>query len=104
MDFLKEENGKYSITRAAFGVWIFGVFLIWAMGSFYHKILMPIDGSILTLIGIAYTGKVSQRFVEKEKPVEVPAPAPAPEVNSPSPVVTAPVVRPTPPVPPMPGV
>jgi putative effector of murein hydrolase LrgA (UPF0299 family) len=67
--FLKEENGQYSATRLAFILWAIGVLIIFMYQGFRTTNLadLKIDGSIITILGILTTGKVSQKFFESKE-------------------------------------
>lgn len=64
MDFLKDENGKYSSTRLAFLTWVLGTFLVWAVISLKNLRLevMPLEN--IGFITMLMTGKVIQVFKE----------------------------------------
>lgn len=64
-EFLQEENGGFSSTRLAFLLWAVGVLIIWIINSAKSGILQPIDGSVITIMGILMGGKVVQKFGEK---------------------------------------
>ncbi len=62
--FFQDDNDRFSATRLAFLSWIFGVLIIWGVGSFHDKKMQDIPSSIQVLIGVLMTGKVVQKFSE----------------------------------------
>lgn len=64
-EFLQKENGGFSSTRLAFLLWAVGVIIIWIVNSAKSGILQPVDGSVITIMGIVMGGKVVQKFGEK---------------------------------------
>jgi hypothetical protein len=66
LEFLQENNGGFSATRLALLLWVVGVLVVWIIDSLKSGTLAPIDSSIATVIGILMTGKVVQKFGEKD--------------------------------------
>lgn len=65
LQFLQEDNGNFSSTRLAFLLWVIGVLVVWIFISIKSSTLQSINESVLILLGILMTGKVSQKFAEK---------------------------------------
>ncbi|MDJ0732879.1 MAG: hypothetical protein QNJ47_02140 [Nostocaceae cyanobacterium] len=70
--FLKDENQNLSSTRLAFLSWIFTILIVWLVTSLLphssennHQ-LQKIPDSVLALVGILMTGKVTQKFKESQ--------------------------------------
>jgi hypothetical protein len=68
LEFLQEDNGGFSATRLGFLLWVVGVLIVWMITSLKSMTLAPIDSSVATVIGILMTGKVVQKFGEKDGP------------------------------------
>lgn len=66
LEFLQENNGGFSATRLGFLLWVIGVLVVWIMNSLKSGTLAPIDSSVTAVIGILMTGKVVQKFGEKD--------------------------------------
>lgn len=68
-EFFQEDNGTCSSTRLAFLLWVIGVLLVWGIKSIQCPglELADIPKSILTILGILASGKVTQKNFE-EKP------------------------------------
>jgi hypothetical protein len=79
LEFLQENNGGFSATRLGFLLWVIGVLVVWMINSLKEKGLAPIDSSVTAVIGILMTGKVVQKFGEKDNggPAAPAAPKPA---------------------------
>jgi len=65
--FVKEETGKFSATRLAFVAWSLIVLVMWAIVSYQQGELAEINNSIVSILGVFMSGKVVQRFGEKDK-------------------------------------
>lgn len=65
-EFLQQQDGALSVTRLAFAVWILGALIVWSVASFKGK-PNPIDGNVITLVGILATAKVAQKPFEKDE-------------------------------------
>ena len=87
MGFLQEDNGNFSATRLAFLLWILGVLIGWGVASARLNKLQEIPDSVLALIGVLMTGKVTQKFAENKIPdpsqtqISGPVPAAAPALE-----------------------
>lgn len=66
-EVLKEENGKFSSTRLAFLLWTVGTLLVWIFNSIASGTLQPVPQSVIVVLGILMTGKVTQKFGEKRR-------------------------------------
>lgn len=64
-EIFTNKNGRLSSMRTVFVIWSIGLLLAWGYISFDKKELQKIDNSIIMLIGILTTGKVSQTYAEK---------------------------------------
>jgi len=62
--FFKDESGQFSAIRLAFLGTLFCFLVGWSIQSIHEKKIVPIDSSLLYLIGILTTGKVTQSFSE----------------------------------------
>ena len=65
--FVKEDNGKFSATRLSFVAWSLVILVMWAFVSFQRQELVVIDNSIVSILGVLMSGKVVQRFGEKNE-------------------------------------
>jgi hypothetical protein len=63
--FLQDNSGGLSATRLAFLLWAVGVLGMWIYSSIQQGKLAPIDGTVVTVLGILMTGKTVQRFGEQ---------------------------------------
>ncbi len=66
-EFLQEKNGNFSSTRLAFLMWVLGTLIVWIIVSLQNSQLAPVPESIIIIFGILMTGKVTQKFGEKDK-------------------------------------
>ncbi|GEM_PF-5100218 len=66
-EFLQEKNGNFSSTRLAFLMWVLGTLLVWIIVSLENSQLAAVPESIIIIFGILMTGKVTQKFGEKDK-------------------------------------
>lgn len=64
--FFQENNNRYSATRLAFLSWVFGALIFWGLSSFHEKKIQEIPNSVQVLIGTLMSGKVIQKFGEKD--------------------------------------
>jgi hypothetical protein len=62
--FFQDGTGAYSATRLGFLLWVFGVLVVWIYDSIRCARLVPIDNSVVVIIGILMSGKVVQNFSE----------------------------------------
>lgn len=92
-EFLQDGFGSFSATRLAFLLWALGVLLVWAYTSIQKgSPSLPIDNSVIVVLGILMTGKVTQSFSPGDSPqiqaanaqAQVPQPAPAAPAGSPA--------------------
>ena len=65
LEFLQEDDGSFSATRLAFLLWVVGVLVVWVFESIRLNALQSLSGDVTTIIGILMTGKVVQKFGEK---------------------------------------
>lgn len=65
-EFFKDNNGNLSSTRLAFLIWAIGVLGVWMYVSIKLGSLQPLDNSQTMILAILMTGKVAQKFTEKE--------------------------------------
>ncbi|RMF58914.1 MAG: hypothetical protein D6748_07535 [Calditrichaeota bacterium] len=65
-EFLQEKNGNFSSTRLAFLLWVLGTLFVWIFISIKNLTLQPLPESVIIIIGILMTGKVTQKFGEKD--------------------------------------
>lgn len=70
-----ESNDKISSTRVGFLLWVVVVLAVWAYVSIRTMSMPAIPESVIVLLGILMTGKVTQKFAEKPK--ETPPAPPA---------------------------
>jgi len=70
LQFLQEDDGKFSATRLALLLWIVGLLVVWTIGSIHNVSsegeLLEIPFSVITLVGIFVTGKTVQKFGEEK--------------------------------------
>ncbi len=66
--FFKDETGQYSALRLAFLFIIFSVLSVWIWSCLQAGKMVPIETSVLYLVGAAFTGKVGQSFSENFSP------------------------------------
>jgi hypothetical protein len=66
-DFFKEPDGKPSITSLGFAAWVLGGFLVWATLCVMTATFIPIHSEFVYLAAVAFTGKVSHRFIAGRK-------------------------------------
>jgi hypothetical protein len=66
VEFLQEKSGCLSSTRLGFLVWVIGTLIVWAVCSFKTGILLEIPSSVQVIFGILMSGKVVQKFGEKD--------------------------------------
>ncbi|NHR06829.1 hypothetical protein HA052_16705 [Chromobacterium haemolyticum] len=95
-EFLQDGFGSFSATRLAFLLWALGVLLVWAYTSIQKgSPSLPIDNSVIVVLGILMTGKVTQSFSPGDSPqiqaanAQAQAPQPAPAAPAGSPALTA---------------
>ena len=71
-EFLQEDNGNFSSSRLALLLWVVGVLVAWIIASVKSepRMLQAIPDSVIVVIGILMTGKVTQKFGEKPKDVD----------------------------------
>lgn len=62
--FFQDGTGVYSATRLGFLLWVLGVLVVWIYDSIRSARLVPIDNSVVVIIGILMSGKVVQNFSE----------------------------------------
>lgn len=74
-EFLKDNCGKMSATRLALLSWSFGILAMWLLTSWQNKKMQPIDNSIVALLGVFGTAKVSEKFAENKNPTPPNAPS-----------------------------
>jgi hypothetical protein len=79
-EFLEEDNGDFSATRLALLAWVLGVLGVWLWLSILGRQMASIENSVVTILGILMTGKVTQKFGEKS-----PQTGTSPPVNTPPP-------------------
>lgn len=65
IEFLQEASGCLSCTRLGFLVWVIGTLVVWAVCSFKTGTLLEIPSSVQVILGILMSGKVIQKFGEK---------------------------------------
>lgn len=65
LEFLQEDNGGFSASRLAFLLWICGALIAWLVTSITSYSLQEIPDSVVMIIGILMTGKVTQKFGEE---------------------------------------
>lgn len=63
-EFLQDDTGLLSATRLAFLTTVFSVLTAWLLQCFTEKKVVPIDQSVIYLVGVLMVGKVSQSFSE----------------------------------------
>ena len=78
LEFLQEENGGLSATRLGFLLWVIGVLIVWMINSIVKQSLLPIDGSVATILGILMMGRSYKNSVRNQSsllhlPQELPA-------------------------------
>ena len=66
-EFLQEKNGNFSSTRLAFLLWVLGTLFVWIFISIKNLSMQSVPESIIIIFGILMTGKVTQKFGEKDK-------------------------------------
>jgi hypothetical protein len=66
LEFLQDPSGGFSSNRLTFLLWALAPLAIWTFVSVVKQNLQPIDNSVLMAMGIFTTGKVVQRFGEKD--------------------------------------
>lgn len=65
LEVLHDADGSLSSTRLAFLLWALGPLVVWAWVCIRSGAVVPIDGSVITIIGVMMSGKVVQKFSEK---------------------------------------
>jgi hypothetical protein len=66
-NFLSDNSGGMSSMRLIMAVWFLGALVLWMLVSFQKAEIQPMPESIITLLGIVLSGKVVQRFGEKQE-------------------------------------
>lgn len=66
-DFFSDNSGGMSSMRLIMAVWFLGALVLWMIVSFQKAEIQPMPESIITLLGIVLSGKVVQRFGEKQE-------------------------------------
>ncbi|TLU87323.1 MAG: hypothetical protein FDX21_00305 [Chlorobium sp.] len=61
-EFFQDGNGTFSATRLGFLLWVIGTLVVWIIGSIEKNALLPIDQSVITIIGALMVGKTVQSF------------------------------------------
>lgn len=69
LQFFQEDNGVLSAIRLAFISWTFGLLIVWMNSSIQHKRVDEVPASVVALITVFMTGKVSQKIVEQNIPI-----------------------------------
>ena len=68
-EFLQDGFGSFSATRLAFLLWAVGVLIVWVYTSVVKGASsQPIDNSVIVVLGILMTGKVTQSFSPGDSP------------------------------------
>ena len=65
-ELIKEKSGKLSSLRLVFMIWALGVLAAWGYVSHQSKQLAAIPESIIAILGLMLTGKVTQRAIESK--------------------------------------
>jgi hypothetical protein len=66
--FFQDGDGMLSATRLGFLLTLFSVLFMWLFTCYTQSQLLPIDQSLLYLIGILMGGKTLQSFSENSTP------------------------------------
>ena len=64
--FLDGDGINLSMTRLLLFLWSLGVLISWFYISFQTKTLAPVPESIIIILGIFITGKITQKFAEEK--------------------------------------
>jgi hypothetical protein len=67
-EFFEDHSGGLSSARLLMILWGVGILGVWMAASIRAGVLVPIDGSVITMFGVAVGGKVAQRFGEASAP------------------------------------
>lgn len=65
-EFFEDDAGAFSATRLAFLLWIFIVAGMWIYACVEARKMVPIESSVVYLVGVLMTGKVVQSFSENK--------------------------------------
>lgn len=66
LEFFQEKSGCLSCTRLGFLVWTVGTLVVWGACCFKTGTLLEIPSSVQVILGILMSGKVVQKFGEKD--------------------------------------
>lgn len=63
-ELIQDDTGLLSSTRLAFLLTIFSVLTVWIFACVNAKKFLPMESSVVYLVGVLMAGKVSQSFAE----------------------------------------